>query len=87
MKLYGWRPRCCPSCGDPLEDWRTPLEPGSYTGCMRCARLFVVEPDDELTPVLLSLEAPELQPLFDDLVAAWWQREGANVNSTERRAA
>lgn len=91
MTLRGaWRPRCCASCGDPLEDWRTPLQPGTYVGCYRCARLFVVEDDDSLSPVLLLLEAPELQPLFDDLVRTWWSRQSAGDragSSSERRAA
>lgn len=94
VKPGAWRPRCCLSCGEPLEEWRTPLQPGAYIACFRCARLYVVEPDDQLTPVLLKLEAPELQLVFDDLLAAWWARNGATPHAagdvggtTERRAA
>lgn len=93
MNRHGWRPRCCTSCGDPLEEWKAPLEPGAYVACFRCARLYVVEPDDALTPVLLRLEAPELQLVFDELLAAWWARNGADrqlavdVDGTTRKEA
>lgn len=96
MIRHGWRPRCCHSCDEPLEEWKTPLEPGCYVACFRCARMYQVDVDepDTLTPVLLQLEAPELQLVFNDLLAAWWARAGAGqqlaVNrdgTTERKAA
>lgn len=91
-----WRPRSCHTCGDPLEEWKAPLEPGQYVGCYRCGLLYVVdvEAPDTLTRVILKLEAPELQVVFEELVRAWWTKQGAGRQlavdvggATERKVA
>lgn len=79
-----WRPRCCASCGEPLEEWKWPLRVGAYIACQSCARFYVVT-EDGLEPVLLSLEAPELQRVFEELLQAWWQLQGRR--QSERVAA
>lgn len=81
-----WSPRCCPVCGEPLEEWRWPLEPESYVPCLRCAVLYAVT-EEGLERVLLSLEAPEIRQVFDELVAAWWSRDPVTQTAAHRRAA
>jgi len=81
-----WRPRCCPVCGTELEVWKYPLALDAYVPCLPCGRLFVVT-DDGLEPVLLSLESRELQLVFDDLLAAWFQLEQRRLSTPEHVAA
>lgn len=81
-----WRPRCCLVCGDALEEYRHPLEPEAYVGCYRCAVLYVVT-EDGLERVLLSLEAPELRRVFDELVEAWWAMQQRRQDNAAARAA
>lgn len=86
-----WRPRCCHSCGEPLENWSHPLQPDDYVPCPACARLYVVDSDTgELVWCFLGLEPLELQHMFDDLVAAYWRSHhhpAASAAIPERRAA
>lgn len=88
-----WRPRCCPSCGEPIEEYRWPLQPGSYTPCLPCGLLFVVGEDSELDAA--RDVAPELQELFESLLAFFWAEQAALIahtagelaGTTQRRAA
>jgi hypothetical protein len=83
------RPRCCTLCGEPLEDWKAPLQPGVYIACYPCARLYVVLEDGELALVLLSLQAPEIRRVFDDLLQVWWAQQARRDpdNAAARAAA
>ena len=86
MSRRAWRPRCCFSCGEPLEEWSTPLTIGAYVPCLPCAVLYVVV-DDGLERVLLSLEPPELRRVFDELVQAWFGLQQRQTEATAHRAA
>jgi hypothetical protein len=86
-----WRPRCCLSCGEPLEQWSAPLQPGVYVPCVVCARLYVVdELDGVLISVVLAHEPDFVQTIFRDLLAAFWASPSptpATPAQQQRRAA
>jgi hypothetical protein len=92
VKRGPWKPRCCGSCGEPLETYKYPLLVDAYVPCLPCGRLWHVPVDDDgamdLEPVLLSLEAPELQRAFDELVESWFalQRQREDVPAQQLRA-
>jgi hypothetical protein len=67
-----WSPRCCPSCGEPLEEWKWPLRPDAFVPCPACALLFRVT-DDGLVDVVFKFEPPEVRRVFDELVAWWFE--------------
>lgn len=82
-----WWPRCCLSCGDPLEEWRWPWEPGVYRPCVACGLLFVAT-DDALELVAWEREPPELRQLFDQFLAAHYAAANlAAAGGRDQRAA
>jgi hypothetical protein len=84
--IRSWSPRCCLSCGEPLEEWRWPLTIGGYVACNPCAVLYLVT-DDGLERVLLSLEPPELRRAFEELLEAWWAKQQRRHETPARAAA
>lgn len=68
-----WRPRCCLACGEPLEEWRWPLEPETFVPCLPCGRLYAVTSDGLELAVLADADGElDLRQVFDDLLAVFW---------------
>jgi hypothetical protein len=69
-----WLPRCCSACGEPLEEWRWPLEPETYVPCLPCGRLHVVTGDGLELAVLPTAagDGLDLRHVFEDLLAHHW---------------
>lgn len=66
--LRPWRPRCCWSCGEPLEEPAFPLQPRSIVACGPCARLYQAGEPGELIAVIVGDQENGLAGILRDFL-------------------